>query len=64
MESLPGYDAWKTTPPDIPDDCEYCGEGPDECDCWCSDCGHVPCGCDQMYEDWKDRKMREEYGID
>ena len=37
MESIPGYDAWKTRPPDPPS-CKNCGEYLD--DNWdCPECG-------------------------
>jgi hypothetical protein len=62
MESLPGYDAWKTRAPDMPDACEYCGEEADVCDCYCRVCGYTPCGCDEIYENWRDRKWAEEAG--
>lgn len=49
MESIPGYDQWKTTPPDEPSPagyCDICGEPVYEGDyltdiCgekWCDDC--------------------------
>lgn len=49
MESIPGYDAWKTTPPDDPAPeayCDVCGEPLFEGDGvtdidgvkWCDDC--------------------------
>jgi len=57
MNLPPSYNSWKTRSPDIPDDCEYCGEPMDVCRCDCDVCGHYPCNCDEQYDNYRDREF-------